>query len=49
MEAVLDFWYLGRLLTASDDDWTAVTGSIKKVRRIWGRLDQVIGMEGGGT
>ena len=28
MEAVWEFCYLGRLLTATDDDWPAVTGNI---------------------
>ena len=45
MEAVTEFWYLGRLLTATDDDWPAVAGNIKKARRIWGRLDRVLGRE----
>ena len=43
MEAVLEFRYLGRLLTATDDDCPAVAGNIKKARRIWGRLAQVLG------
>ena len=30
MKAVTDFRYLGRLLTATDDDWTAVAGNIRK-------------------
>ena len=46
MEAVLEFWYLGRLLTATDNDWPAVAGNIKKARRIWGRLTRVLGREG---
>ena len=32
MEAVSEFWYLGRLLTATDDDWPAVAGKINKAR-----------------
>ena len=43
MEAVTEFWYLGRLLTATDDNWPAVAGNIKKARRIWGRLARVLG------
>ena len=39
MEAVLEFRYLGRILTETDDNWTAVTGNIKKARESWGRLD----------
>ena len=46
METVTEFRYLGRLLTAMDDDWPAVEGNIKKARRSWGRLDQVLGREG---
>ena len=30
MEAVSEFCYLGRLLTATDDDWPAVAGNIQK-------------------
>ena len=30
MEAVSEFRYLGRLLTATDDDWPAVAGNIRK-------------------
>ena len=36
MEAVSEFCYLGRLLTATDDDWPEVVGNIKKARRSWG-------------
>ena len=46
MEAVSEFRYLGRLLTATDDDWPAVSGNIKKARRSWGRLARVLGREG---
>ena len=46
MEVVSEFWYLGRLLTATDDNWLAVAGNIKKARRSWGRLAQVLGREG---
>ena len=46
MEAVLEFRYLGRLLTATDEDWPAVAGNIKKSRRSWGRLSWVLGREG---
>ena len=46
MEAVADFRYLGRLLTAMDDDWPAVAGNIQKARRSWGRLEKILGREG---
>ena len=46
MEAVSDFRYLGRLLTATDNDWPAVTWNITKAQRSWGRLAKVLGREG---
>ena len=46
MEAVSEFRYLGRLLTAIDDKWPAVAGNINKSRRSWGSLAWVIGREG---
>ena len=45
MEAVSEFRYLGRLLTATDDDWPAVAGNIRKARLSWGRLSRVLGRE----
>ena len=46
MEAVSEFRYLGRLLTATDDDWLEVAGNIRKARVSWGRLARVLGREG---
>ena len=46
MEAVLEFRYLRRLLTATDNDWPAVAGNIQKERVSWGRLARVLGREG---
>ena len=46
MEAVLEFRYLGRLLTATDDDWPEVVGNIRKARVSWVRLARVLGREG---
>ena len=46
MEAVSEFQSLGRLLTATDDDWPAVAGNIRKSRVSWGRLARVLGREG---
>ena len=46
MEMVMDFRYLGRLFTATDNDWPEVAGNIKKARRSWGRLAQVLGRKG---
>ena len=33
-------------MTATDDDWPAVAGNIKKARRSWGCLARVLGREG---
>ena len=46
MEAVSEFRYLGRLLTATDNDWPAVAGNIQKSQVSWGRLARVLGREG---
>ena len=46
MRAVTEFRYLGRVLTATDDDWPAVAGNIWKARVSWGRLARVLGREG---
>ena len=46
MAAVSEFRYLGRMLTATDDDWPAVAGKIRKARTSWGRLARVLGREG---
>ena len=43
MEEVSEFCYLGRLLTATDDDWPVVAGNIRKARVSWGRLARVLG------
>ena len=42
----MEFRYLWQLLTATDDDWLAVTGNIRKARVSWGRLARVLGREG---
>ena len=46
METVSEFRCLGRLLTATDDDWPAVAGNIKKVQSSLGSLARVLGREG---
>ena len=43
--AVSEFYYLGRLLTATDGDWPEVVGKIWKARMSWGRLVWVMGRE----
>ena len=46
MEAVSEFRYLGRLLTATDNEWPAVAGNTRKAWVSWGRLARVLGREG---
>ena len=41
-----EFKYLGRVLTATDDDWLAVVGNLRKARQSWGRLARVLSREG---
>ena len=38
--------YLGRILTATNNNWLAVVGNLGKARRIWGRLARVFGRAG---
>ena len=46
MKAVTEFRYFGRLIIATDDEWPAVAGNIRKARVSWGRLARVLGREG---
>ena len=45
IESVTQFKYLGIILTATDDDWTAVVVNLGKARRSLGRLSRVLGRE----
>ena len=46
IEAVPRFTYLGRVMTAGDDDWSAVAGNLAKARKSCGRLQGVLRREG---
>ena len=46
LKTVPSFKYLGRILTAGDDDWPAVAGNLGKARNIWGRLKRILSREG---
>ena len=46
LESVPRFTYLGRVMTAGDDDWPAVAGNLNKARRSWGRLQRILRREG---
>ena len=42
METVTSFKYLGRVLTAGDDNWTEVEGKLRKTRKIWVRMTRIL-------
>ena len=44
--SVSRFTYLGRVMTAGDNDWPAVAGNLKKARKSWGEAKQDIGERG---
>ena len=46
IESVPRFTYLGRVMTAGDDDWPAVAGNLAKAWRSWKRLQRILRMEG---
>ena len=46
LKTVPSFKYLGRILTAGDDDWSAVAGNLGKARKSWGRLKRILSREG---
>ena len=46
LENVTAFKYLGRVMTAGDDDWPVVVDKSHKERKIWGRLLRILSREG---
>ena len=46
LQTVPSFKYLGRILTAGDDDWPAVSGNLGKAQKSWGWLQQILSREG---
>ena len=40
------FKYLIRLLTDTDNDWMSVVANIRKARRKWGSMSQILGWKG---
>ena len=44
-----EFKYLGRVLTANNDDWPAVVGNLRNSKRSLGRFSWVLGREGADT
>ena len=37
-----DFNYLVRVMTEGDGEWPAVVGKLRKARKSWGRLLQIL-------
>ena len=46
LETVATLKYLGRVMTAGDDNWPAVVGNLVKARKSWGRLSHILSREG---
>ena len=46
LQKVPSFKYLGRILTAGDDDFPAVAGNLGKARKSWGRLQRILIRDG---
>ena len=42
LKTVPSFKYLGRILTAGDDDWPAVAGNLGKAQKSRGRLKRIM-------
>ena len=46
LKTVPSFKYLGRIMTAGEEDWPAVAGNLGKARKSWGRLKRILSREG---
>ena len=46
IQSVPRFTYLGRVMTAGDDNWPAVAGNLAKARKSWGRMQGILRREG---
>ena len=46
LKMVTSLKYLGRFLTAADNNWPAVVGNLHKERKSWARLARILGQEG---
>ena len=43
---VTSFIYLGRVILAADDDWTAVVRKLSRARAVWKRMTRSLSREG---
>ena len=46
IKAVPSFKYLGRIMTAGEDDWPAVAGNLVKSQKSWGSLTRILSRKG---
>ena len=46
LEMVNSFKYLGRVISAADDDWTAVVKNLYRGRMVWSRMSSILSREG---
>ena len=46
LELVSTFWYLGRPLSTTDNDWPALYWNLRKARRRWAQVSRVLTREG---
>ena len=46
LKTVPSFKYLGRILTAGDDNWPEVEENLGKAQKSWGRLKRILSREG---
>ena len=46
IQSVPRFTYMGRVMTAGDDNWPAVAGTLPMARKSWGRLQGILRREG---
>jgi hypothetical protein len=49
IENVAEFKYLGRIISNNDSDWAAVRANIRKARKRWAQVAQILSREGATT
>ena len=46
MEGVAQFKYLGKTLDQSNDEWMEICQNIRRARKVWGNLGDILQREG---
>ena len=49
IQMVTSFRYLGRVISAADDNWPAVVWNLAKARAVWRRMTRILSREGAET